>query len=75
MEPLHAGTGTVIFANGNEKDTVTVAGTSNFYNLTVTDKTRFQPDSNSVINIEGELSIENGNGILDFQYKSQYSWL
>ncbi len=60
------GTGTVIFANGGETDTVTISGTSNFYNLTVTDKTRFQPDTNSVINIERVFTANTSNCILDF---------
>ena len=60
------GTGTVIFAHGIETDTVTIAGTNSFYNLTVTDKTRFQPDTNSIINIEGAFSANTSNCILDF---------
>ncbi len=60
------GTGTVIFANGNETETVTISGTNNFYNLTVTDKTKFQPVTNSVINIEGAFTANTSNCILDF---------
>ncbi|MCB2209079.1 MAG: hypothetical protein KQH67_12375 [Bacteroidetes bacterium] len=60
------GTGTVIFANGNETDTVTISGTNSFYNLTITDKTRFLPDTNSVTNIEGEFIANTSNCIADF---------
>ena len=58
-------TGIVVFDNGDETETVTIAGTTNFYNLTIADKTWVQPVTNSVINIAGQLSFDISS-ILDF---------
>lgn len=60
------GKGTVIFANGIEANTVTISGTNNFYDLTVTDKTRIQAATNSTINIEGAFTANTSNCIVDF---------
>ncbi|NOR28558.1 MAG: hypothetical protein GQ540_08530 [Lutibacter sp.] len=60
-----AGTATVIFANGNLANTVSIAGTTNFYNLTINDKTWLQPATGSVIGIENGLSFASGSA-LDF---------
>jgi hypothetical protein len=59
-------TGTVIFAHGDDTEAVYVDGTNNFYNITVADKTWFQPATNSVINIAGKFAANNSNCILDF---------
>jgi len=59
------GTANVIFANGDPANTVTIEGTTNFYDITVNDKTWLQPATGSVIGIENELYFVNGS-ILDF---------
>ena len=59
------GTGSVIFANGSTSNTVTIAGTTNFNNLTVNDNTQIQPATGSVIRIAGNISQGSGS-ILDF---------
>jgi hypothetical protein len=60
-----AGSGTVIFSNGSTSNTATIAGTTYFYNLTVSDNTKVQPATGSVLGIEGTLTAGTGS-ILDF---------
>ena len=59
------GTATVTFANGDETETVTISGTTNFYNLSLSDKTNLQPATNCIIRIEGKLSADISCCILD----------
>ena len=59
------GTGTVIFNNGNTANTVTLTGTTNFNNLTVSANTKIQPAAGSINRIAGALSAGSGS-ILDF---------
>ncbi len=60
-----AGTGTVVFNNGSTSNTATIAGATNFYNLTIGDNTKVQPATGGVIGIGGTLSAGSGS-ILDF---------
>jgi hypothetical protein len=60
-----AGTGTVIFNNGNSSNAATIAGITNFYNLTVSDNTKIQTAVGSNTGIGGLFSIGAGS-ILDF---------
>jgi hypothetical protein len=60
------GTATVIFYYGDETEPVTIAGTTDFYDLKVEDKTLIQPATGSVIRIENELIPLNLTSILDF---------
>jgi hypothetical protein len=60
-----AGTGTVIFNNGNTSNAATISGATNFYNLTVSGNTKIQPVVGSFIGIGGTLSAGSGS-ILDF---------
>ena len=60
-----AGSGTVIFDNGSTSNTVTLAGTTNFNNLTVSDNTKVQPATSSILGIAGTLTSGSGS-ILDF---------
>ena len=63
------GTANVIFANGDYDDVdnnvVQIKGTTNFYDLTVKDKTLIQPANESVISIENEINFTESS-ILDF---------
>ncbi|MBK6285283.1 MAG: hypothetical protein IPF54_23895 [Draconibacterium sp.] len=60
-----AGSGTVIFNHGNENDVVTLKGTTNFNNLTVSSKTFLQAASGSTTRIEGIFNSESDSK-LDF---------
>ncbi len=60
-----AGSGTVIFNHGNENDVVTLKGTTNFNNLTVSSKTFLQAASGSTTRIEGIFNAESDSK-LDF---------
>jgi len=57
------GTGNVIFANGNESETVTISGTSNFNNLTITNKTHLHLATNSITRVAGILNAISGSNI------------
>jgi hypothetical protein len=62
---FYPGTGTVIFDRGNTTDIATLAGTTDFYNLSVGADTKIQPATGSIARIAG--SITSGTGsILDF---------
>lgn len=60
------GTGTIVFGNGNELETVLLSGMNNFYNVIVTDKTRLQAAPGAIISIAGEFSVVTGNSVVDF---------
>ena len=60
-----AGTGTVVFNNGSTSNTATIEGTTDFYNLTVSDNTKIQPATGSILGIAGTLTPGTGS-ILDF---------
>ena len=59
------GTANVIFAHGIDIDPVTIVGTTNFYDLTVNDKTLIQPATGSIVRIENVINNLTGS-ILDF---------
>ena len=59
------GTGNVIFNNGSTSNTVTLSGTTDFYNLTVAANTKIQPATSSVNNVAGAITAGSGS-ILDF---------
>ncbi|NOR74611.1 MAG: hypothetical protein GQ525_05585, partial [Draconibacterium sp.] len=59
------GTATVTFANGDETETVSISGTCNFYNLSLSDKTYLQPATNCITQIGGKLSADISCCILD----------
>jgi hypothetical protein len=62
---FNAGTGTVIFNNGNSSNAATIFGNTNFFNLIVSDDTKIQTATGSSTGIGGTLSIGTGS-ILDF---------
>ena len=62
---FNAGTGTVIFNNGSTTNAATLAGTTNFYDLTVSDNTKVQPAASSISRIAGTFTAGAGS-ILDF---------
>ncbi len=57
--------GTVIFANGSTSSIATIAGTTDFNDISVLANTYIQPTSGSIIRIAGEL-IADATSILDF---------
>lgn len=59
------GSSMVTFAHGDPDNAVELAGTTNFFNLIVKDKTWIQPVAGSAIRIENELGYQSGS-ILDF---------
>lgn len=63
---FEAENGSIIFANGDENDTVIILGNNSFYNLEVSEKTFIQPGINSVTKIAGQLDADPYNCILDF---------
>lgn len=60
-----AGSANVIFDNGDDTNIVTIYGTTNFYDLTVNDRTQIQPAAGSVIGIQNGINNLSGS-ILDF---------
>ena len=60
------GTATVNFYHGDETEAVSIAGTTNFYNLKVDNKTLIQPATGSVIRIENKLIPVDLTSVLDF---------
>ncbi|MBT8317284.1 hypothetical protein [Lutibacter sp.] len=58
-------TGTVIFSHGDETETVTISGTTNFNNLALANKTYLQPDTNCIIGIAGLVSADS-RSVFDF---------
>ncbi|MDP3360030.1 MAG: hypothetical protein Q8S41_11870 [Lutibacter sp.] len=62
---FNAGTAKVIFANGIPANAVSIAGTTNFYDITVNDKTWLQPATGSAIGIKNTINFVAGS-ILDF---------
>jgi hypothetical protein len=63
---FNAGSAKVIFANGDPANAVSIAGTTNFYDVTVNDKTWLQPATGSVIGIGHTISFVDGGSVLDF---------
>jgi hypothetical protein len=63
---FNAGTAKVIFANGNPANAVSIAGTTNFYNLYVNEKTTIQPATGSIIRIGNTINTVDATSILDF---------
>ncbi|WP_298363713.1 hypothetical protein [uncultured Lutibacter sp.] len=61
------GTATVVFDHPYDDDFnyVSISGTTNFYNVTITDETYIQPENNSVIRIENLMNFQTSS-ILDF---------
>jgi hypothetical protein len=59
------GTGSVIFANGNTSNVMSLEGTTNFNDLVVNPDTYIEPSSGSIIRIGGTLTAGSGS-ILDF---------
>ncbi len=62
---FNSNTSNIIFAHGINTNAVTIDGTTDFYDLTVNDKTWLQPTIGSIIRIKNELNFENSS-ILDF---------
>ncbi len=60
------GSKTVIFSNGDVAKTMTIAGTTNFNNLTIAEKTNIQPATNSIIRIGGTLDLNFNRSTIDF---------
>jgi len=60
---FNPGTGNVIFANGDETKTVTISGTTNFNNLTITDKTHLHQGINSITRVAGMLNANSGSAV------------
>nr|MDA3852888.1 hypothetical protein [Bacteroidales bacterium] len=58
-------TSAVIFNNGNTSNAVAIAGTTNFYDVSVSDNTKIQAATDNVLEISGTLSMGSGS-ILDF---------
>ncbi len=56
---FNAGTGTVIFSKADLTKIVSIAGTTNFYNITINASTYVQPASNSILRI-GNLITNDG---------------
>ncbi len=59
------GTGKVIFNHGNELEVVNLIGTTNFYNLTVQDKTYIKAATDCITRVAGTFMAHSGS-ILDF---------
>ncbi len=59
------GNANVIFANGDDANIVTISGATNFYDITVNDKTQIQPSTGSIVRIENAFNLISGS-ILDF---------
>lgn len=57
---LNPGTSTVVFTGAS----ATIAGTTNFYNVTVENAARLEPQSAGIIGIAGTMTL-NGSGIFD----------
>jgi|GEM_PF-662984 len=62
---FNPGSGNVIFDNGDETKTVTISGTTNFNNLTITDKTHLHLATSSITRVAGILNAISGS-VLDF---------
>ncbi len=62
---LNAGTSAVIFNKGSTSNAAEIAGTTNFYDLIVSDNTKIQPATGSILRIAGTLTPGSGS-ILDF---------